>query len=103
MAAVIPFRPRVDQDARSQVVHVTRAALSAASENALAASDMASAAIDRALGHAWSGNRAALVNELGRIGFELQGRREALAQLTRFAEYAPRCGLTEGLASIEAG
>ena len=91
-----------DHDRRSQVVHVTRSSLREA-ENALAASDMADAAVERALGHAFSGNRAALVNELNRIGFELQGRRKALATLSRFAEYAPRCAVTEGEAGRDVG
>ena len=91
-----------DHDRRSQVVHVTRSTLREA-ENALAASDMANAALDRALGHAFGGNRAALVNELNRIGFELQGRREALAALSRFAEWAPVCAVTEGEAGRDVG
>jgi hypothetical protein len=78
-------------DRRSETIHVSRSALSAASENALAGSDMALSAIDRAVGHVWSGNRAALLNELGRIGFELTERRDALANLTRMAEESHTC------------
>lgn len=92
-----------DHQGASPVVHVTRAALSAAAENALAASDMAEAAIARAEGHAFGGNRAALVNELNRVGFELAHRREALTRLTRMAETAPRCAVTEGLAGRDVG
>lgn len=79
----------ISLDRRSEVVEVPRSRLSAAAENAVAASRMASEAIDRALSHLWSGNRAGAIHELHRIGFELQGRAEALAALTRLADSAP--------------
>lgn len=87
-AQVIPLFDR-----RSEQVAVSRAALSAASENALASNRSAQEAVDRALSHVWANQRAAAVHELSRIGFELQGRLEALANLTRMAEAAP--ALTE--------
>lgn len=83
LAPIIPI------DRRSQQIVVSRSALSAAAENALAASRLAEEAIQRAIGHLFADNRAAAVNELNRIGFELQGRAEALEHLTALAEKAP--------------
>ena len=77
------------RDPRLDEVAVRRFHLSKASENGLAATDMALAAIQRAERHVFSGNRAALINELGRIGFELTNRRESLAFLAGVADSAP--------------
>lgn len=76
-------------DRRSEMIEVPRSRMSAAAENAVAASRMASDAIERAIAHLWGGNRAAAIHELQRIGFELQGRAEALSALAQLAESAP--------------
>lgn len=78
-------------DRRSTEIHVTRAALSAASENALAGSRMAQDAIDRAIDHLCNGQNEAALHQLGRIAFELQGRMAALRELTQLAEEATPC------------
>lgn len=78
-------------DGRSASIHVPRASLSAAAEDALAASRMAQEAIERAERHIWSGHRAGVLHELGRIGFELQARLEALSSLTTLAESSATC------------
>jgi len=80
-ARVYPF-----PDRRSEQISVPRAALSAASESALAASRNAADALERALGHVWSGHRAGAVHELERAGFELEQRLPHLLVLTRMAE-----------------
>ena len=78
-------------DRRSAGIHVARSTLAAAAEDALAASRMAQSAIERAERHAWSGHRAGVIHELGRIGFELQARLEALSTLTELAESSATC------------
>ena len=83
LARIIPF------DRRSEQVAVSRAALSAASENAAAASQSVQDAVDRALGHVWAGNRAGVVRELERIGFETAERLPQLLILTKLSEEAP--------------
>jgi len=80
-ARVYPF-----PDRRSEQISVSRAALSAASESALAASRSAVDALERAMGHVWSSNRAGVVHELERAGFELGERLPHLLVLTRMAE-----------------
>lgn len=77
------------RDPRLDEVAVRRHHLSKASENGLAATDMALAALQRAERHVFSGSRAAAINELNRIGFELMHRRPALAFLAGVAESAP--------------
>lgn len=78
-------------DRRTVEVHVPRGSLSRAAENALAGSRMAQDAIERATDHIVAGDDAAALHELGRIGFELQGRTKALMALTRLAEQATAC------------
>jgi hypothetical protein len=77
-------------DKRTEQVAVPRAALSAASENSLAASRNIQDAVDRCIGHVFAGQRAAALHQLERIGFEAGQRNEALANLTSLAETAPR-------------
>lgn len=78
-------------DRRSVQIQVSRAALSAAAENAHAANANARDAIDRALGHVFAGNRAGIIHELERIGFEVGERTTALTHLTNLAETATAC------------
>lgn len=78
-------------DRRTAQIHVNRAALSAAAEDAHAANQSARDAIDRAVQAVWSGNRGAAIHALGRIGFEVQARTDALAALTQIAEQAAAC------------
>jgi hypothetical protein len=78
-------------DRRSETIHVSRSALSAASENALAGSRMAHNAIEKALDHVWGNNRAGVIHELGRALFEIDGRLEALLNLTNLAESTAEC------------
>ena len=78
-------------DRRSDAVHVPRASLSAAAENALAANKSAMDAIERAERHIWSGNRGAAIHALGRVGYEIGERTTALMQLTHMAESAAIC------------
>jgi hypothetical protein len=89
-AQVLPFRPRpIGPQGASDDIVVRRAALSAAAENAAAASRNAQDAVERALGCAWANNRAGLIRELERIGFELGERLPNLLSLTRLAEESP--------------
>ena len=81
----------IRMDRRTVAIHVPRAALAAASENALAASRNVADALERAQAYIWTGNRAGLVHELSRIGHEVEGRTEALANLARLAESAAEC------------
>lgn len=74
---------------RTDKIAVPRSLVRQAAEDAVAASDMASAALGRALQHFYQGNRSALLNELGRIGFELQEHRAAAAVLAGFADVQP--------------
>lgn len=83
-ARVYPF-----PDRRSEQISVSRAALSAASENSLAASKSIADAVDRAMACVWANNRAGAIHNLERIGFEAQARSEALSKLTNIAERAP--------------
>lgn len=78
-------------DGRLEVVHVKRSALGVAAENAAAANNSARDAIERAIGHAFANNRAGVIHELGRIGFEIQERTDALLTLTALAETATHC------------
>jgi hypothetical protein len=70
-------------------IAVPRSLVRQAAEDAVAASDMATAAVGRALQYFYQGNRSALLNELGRIGFELQEHRSAAAVLAGFADVQP--------------
>lgn len=88
-------------DRRVEQIHVKRSALGVAVENAAAANAMIAAAIDKALSHAWSGNRAGVVHELGRIGFEAQARHAALLVLTNLSETATVC--PDGIAAPNHG
>lgn len=81
--------------ARTDSIAVPRALVRQAAEDAVAASDMASAALSRALQHFYRGERSALVNELNRIGFELQAHRGAAAVLAGFADVEPPTTPTE--------
>lgn len=74
---------------RTDRIAVPRSLVRQAAEDAVAASDMASAAVNRALQHFYQGNRPALLNELGRIGFELQAHRASAAVLAGFADVQP--------------
>jgi len=76
-------------DRRSEQISVSRAALSAASESALAATRNAADALERAMGHVWAGHRAGAVHELERAGFELAERLPHLLVLTRMADSTP--------------
>ena len=78
-------------DARTELVHVKRSALNVAAENAHAANQNARDAIERAMQHIWSGNRAAAINALNRVGFEVGERTAALMALTGLAETAVAC------------
>jgi S-adenosylhomocysteine hydrolase len=78
-------------DRRTAQIHVNRSALSAAAEDALAANQSARDAIARAEQAVWSGNRGAVLHALGRIGFEVQARTEALMALTQLTEQAVAC------------
>lgn len=82
-ATIIPI------DRRSQQVIVSRATLSHAAENALAAHRTAAEAVERASRHIFAGNRAAAIHELGRAGFELQESTGPMATLAAIAESAP--------------
>lgn len=75
--------------ARTDSIAVPRSLVRQAAEDAVAASDMACAAVSRALQHFYQGNRAALLNELGRIGFELQEHRCSAAILAGLADVQP--------------
>ena len=81
--------------ARTDSIAVPRSLVRQAAEDAVAASDMASAAVDRALQHFYQGNRSALLNELNRIGYELQEHRSAAAVLAGFADVQPPTTPTE--------
>lgn len=76
-------------DRRTRSIAVPRALVQQAAEDAVAASDMANAAVSRALQHFYRNNRTALLNELNRIGFELQEHRAAAAVLAGFADVQP--------------
>jgi S-adenosylhomocysteine hydrolase len=93
-AQIIPF----GRDARSSEVAVSRSALSAATENALASSKSIADAVDRAMNAAWSGDRATVIRTLERIGFEASERNDALAALTNLAEQAPSLTWEDGAA-----
>ena len=75
--------------ARTDTIAVPRAAVRQAAEDAVAASDMAAAAVSRALQHFYADNRPALLNELSRIGFELEAHRGAAAVLAGLADSQP--------------
>lgn len=92
---VISLHPRVEE------IHVKRSAISVAAENAQAANQNARDALDRAAQHIWSGNRAAAIHALGRIGFEVQARTDALMALTNLSEQAAVC--PDGIADINHG
>lgn len=83
-ARVVPINSR-------ELIAVRRSYLSEAAENAIAANLSAKASIDRALNAIWSGNRAAAIHHIGRIGFEVQERTTALQRLTALAENATAC------------
>lgn len=74
---------------RTDRIAVPRALVRQAAEDAVAASDMASAAVGRALQFFYLNNRASLLNELNRIGFELQEHRHSAALLAGFADVEP--------------
>ena len=76
-------------DPRLERVAVNRSTLRAASENATAASQSLQDAVDRALGHCFASNRAGVVRELERIGFESGQRLPHLLALTKLSEEAP--------------
>lgn len=78
-------------DRRTAQISVPRALLSAAAEDAHAANENARDAIKRAEQHIWSGDRAAALHALGRIGFEIQERTAALMTLTSITEQATAC------------
>ncbi len=86
---------------RTEAIHVKRVLVARAAENALAANQSARDAIERATQHIWSGNRAGALHELGRMGFEVGERTEALMELTRIAEQAVAC--PDGLAQVGHG
>ena len=88
-------------DRRTDTIHVPRAALSAASEDALAAHQSAADAIQRAEQAIWAGNRSAALHAISRIGFEIEQRTAALAKLTRMAESATQC--PDGIAAPSHG
>lgn len=77
------------RDRRTTTIAVPRSLVRQAAEDAVAASDMASAAVSRALTHFYRNNRVALLNELNRIGFELQEHRASAAVLAGFADVQP--------------
>jgi hypothetical protein len=76
-------------DTRSEKVVVSRSALSAAGENGVASTKLATDALERAVDHIFHGDRAAAINAIGRAAFEIQERLPNLLTLTKLAEEAP--------------
>ena len=74
---------------KTESISIPRSLVRQAAEDAVAASDMATAAVGRALQHFYRDDRSSLLNELNRIGFELQEHRSAAAVLAGFADAQP--------------
>ena len=82
-------------DPRLEKIAVNRSALSVASENAVASTRAVQDSVDRALGHVFANNRAGVIRELERIGFENAEKLPSLLRLTALSESGaacPECG-----------